>query len=177
MTPPPPPRAHAAHAAIALGSNLGDRHATLESAVRALALVPGVEVRRVSPFIETDPVGPGAQGAYLNGAAVLLTTRSPRDLLRCMQRIEIAHGRDRATTERWGPRTLDLDLILYADRQTEEPGLTLPHPEFRGRLFVLEPLGAIAPEMVDPGTGHTLARLLDDLRRAEERPRASGPGA
>ncbi|MFI4897007.1 MAG: 2-amino-4-hydroxy-6-hydroxymethyldihydropteridine diphosphokinase [Phycisphaerales bacterium JB059] len=164
-------------AAIALGSNLGDRRATLESALRSLALTPRLEVLLASPFLETDPVGPGTQGAYLNAAAILRTTRDPRDLLRCMQRIEIAHGRDRSTTERWGPRTLDLDLILYADERIEEPGLTVPHPEFRGRLFVLRPLGAIAPDLVDPVTGRTLARLLGDLERAQERPRASDPGA
>ncbi len=153
-------------AAIALGANLGDRRATLESAVRSLALTPGVDVLRVSSFIETAPVGPGEQDDYLNGALVVQVTLAAHDLLERLQTIERVHGRDRAQTQRWGPRTLDLDLILYADRVIDEPGLHVPHPRLSERAFVLEPLAQIAPQMRVPPLDTTVAELLEGLRRA-----------
>ena len=153
-------------AAIALGSNLGDRRATLESAVRSLALTPGVEVLRVSSFIETAPVGPGEQNDYLNAALIARVTLSAHELLACLHAIEKSHGRDRSATERWGPRTLDLDLILFGDEVIDAPGLHVPHPRLRERAFVLEPLTQIAPEMSVPTLGRTVAQLLHKLRRA-----------
>ncbi|MCK4872429.1 MAG: 2-amino-4-hydroxy-6-hydroxymethyldihydropteridine diphosphokinase [Phycisphaerales bacterium] len=142
---------------IALGSNLGRRAETLRNAIRSLEQLSATRVVRVSAMIETSPVGPAGQGDYLNAAAVLETTLPPKDLLTHLQRIETEHGRVRR--ERWGPRTLDLDLILYGDVCMDEPGLTVPHPRFRERLFVLEPMARIAPDAVDPTTGRTISEL------------------
>jgi 2-amino-4-hydroxy-6-hydroxymethyldihydropteridine diphosphokinase len=130
---------------IGIGSNLGPRHATIHSGVRALGRIPGIRVVRLSSIIETDPVGPQGQGPYLNAAAELMTTLDPHALLDAMLKVERAHGRDRTGTERWGPRTLDLDLLLYDNLVLDEPGLTLPHPRMAERAFVLIPLAEIAP--------------------------------
>lgn len=129
---------------IAVGSNLGPRHATIHAGLRDLARVPGVRVVRVSSLIQTDPVGPPNQGPYLNGAAELSTDLAPIDLLHAMLAVERLHGRDRSSGERWGARTLDLDLLLYDDLAIDEPGLTLPHPRMHERDFVLRPLAEIA---------------------------------
>jgi 2-amino-4-hydroxy-6-hydroxymethyldihydropteridine diphosphokinase len=133
---------------IAVGSNLGPRHATIHAGLRDLARVPGVRVVRVSALIQTDPVGPPNQGPYLNGAAELSTDLAPIDLLRAMLAVERLHGRDRSAGERWGARTLDLDLLLYDDLAIDEPGLTLPHPRMHERDFVLRPLAEIAADLV-----------------------------
>lgn len=133
---------------IGIGSNLGPRHATIHAGVRALGNVPGIRVVRLSSIIETDPVGPPGQGPYLNAAAELETTLDPHALLDAMLKVERAHGRDRSAGERWGPRTLDLDLLIYDDLVLDEPGLTLPHPRMRERPFVLRPLAEIAPGLV-----------------------------
>lgn len=130
---------------IGIGSNLGPRHATIHAGIRALGAVPGIRVVRLSSIIETDPVGAPGQGPYLNAAAELATTLGPHELLRAMLAVERAHGRDRSAGERWGPRTLDLDLLIYDDLMLDEPGLTLPHPRMRERPFVLRPLAEIAP--------------------------------
>ena len=130
---------------IALGSNLGPRHATIHAGLRDLGRTPGVRVVRLSSIIETDPVGPPGQGPYLNAAAELGTTLDPHALLDAMLRVERAHGRDRSAGERWGPRTLDLDLLWYEGVTLDEPGLTLPHPRMHERDFVLRPLSEIAP--------------------------------
>ncbi len=164
-------------AAIALGSNLGDRAALLRAAVRALALTPGVEVLRVSSLIETDPVGPGDQGAYLNGAVLASTSLDARALLVILHAIERAHGRDRTRTQRWGPRTLDLDLILFADQIIVEPGLRVPHPRLAQRLFVLTPLAEIGAPLTVPTTGKTIAQTRDDAMGAEQDPGAGAPGS
>ena len=144
-------------AAIALGSNLGDRRAHLDYAVRRLSEF--LRDLRVSSYIDTEPVGlPPAAPPFLNAAAVGETTLSPRALLDALLDIERARGRERPFVN--APRTLDLDLVLFGDAVVEEPGLTVPHPRFRGRRFVLEPLAEIAPDWIDPVTGKTVAELL-----------------
>ena len=132
---------------IGLGSNLGDREGNLRAAVARLAELGRV---RVSSFRETDPVGVTDQPKFLNAAAELSTDLPARDLLDALLAIERDFGRDRAREERWGPRTLDLDLLLYADELIDEPGLTVPHPRLAERRFVLEPLHELAPGLVLP---------------------------
>jgi 2-amino-4-hydroxy-6-hydroxymethyldihydropteridine diphosphokinase len=146
--------------AVALGSNLGDRVACLDRAVSRLqGLLHGLSVSR---YHESAPVGaPGPQPLYLNAAAVGEPSLGPRAVLETLIAIEQAGGRERPY--RNAPRTLDLDLILFGDLVLEEPGLVLPHPRFRERRFVLEPLAEIAPELVDPVTGLTIADLLARL--------------
>ncbi len=156
----PPAETRPQIACIALGSNLGDRRAAIRAAVAAIAELHGTSIRAVSAPVETAPVGPPGQRDYLNAAASIETTLSPRDLLDALLRIE--HDLGRVRRERWGPRTIDLDLILFGDRVTDEPGLTLPHPRFRERLFVLEPLAEIEPGLTDPVTGRSVLELLDD---------------
>jgi 2-amino-4-hydroxy-6-hydroxymethyldihydropteridine diphosphokinase len=149
-------------ALIGLGSNLGDRRATLEGAIAALAATPGVRVRRVSSYRETEPVGgPPEQGTYLNAAAVLETTLDPCELLHVLQAIETRSGRVR--TVRWGARTLDLDLLLFGDRIIETTELTVPHPRLAERRFVLEPLVEVAPDAIEPRTGRSVSELLAEL--------------
>jgi 2-amino-4-hydroxy-6-hydroxymethyldihydropteridine diphosphokinase len=146
-------------ACIGLGSNLGDRQATLEGAIAALAETRGVRVQKVSSFHETDPVGgPPDQGQYLNAAAVIDTDLNPHEFHSVLQDVEHQFGRVRSV--RWGERTLDLDLLLFDDQIISTPTLMVPHPSFRVRRFVLEPLAEIAPEFVDPVTGQTIAKLL-----------------
>jgi 2-amino-4-hydroxy-6-hydroxymethyldihydropteridine diphosphokinase len=150
------------HAWIGLGSNLGDRQATLESAIASLNAAPAVVVTAVSSFHETAPVGgPEGQGPFLNAAAALETTLEPLPLLRLLLEIEVRHGRIR--TVYWGPRTLDLDLLLYEDRIIDRPELSVPHPRLAVRRFVLAPLAEIAPSAVDPVTKRTVSELLADL--------------
>ena len=143
--------------AIALGSNLGDRQANLEYAIDALS-VDLSDIRR-STFIETAPVGVGEEhGCYVNAALVGFTNLSARDLLNRLLEIEEERGRQRPYPQ--APRTLDLDLILYGDAVIEEAGLSVPHPHFRERAFVLRPLAEIAPDMRDPVTKLALSELL-----------------
>jgi 2-amino-4-hydroxy-6-hydroxymethyldihydropteridine diphosphokinase len=143
--------------AVALGSNLGDRARILDAAVAALrSLLDDVAV---STYHDTDPVGvPGPQPRYLNAAVVGRTTRPARDVLDELQAIETAMGRTRPHAN--APRTLDLDLILYGALTLETPALAVPHPRFRERRFVLEPLAEIAPDLRDPVTGQTVTELL-----------------
>jgi 2-amino-4-hydroxy-6-hydroxymethyldihydropteridine diphosphokinase len=149
-------------AIIGLGSNLGDRRGALDGAIAALSATPGVRVRRVSSYRETEPVGgPAGQGSYLNAAAALETTLDPLELLHVLRAIEARFGRVR--TVRWGERTLDLDLLLFDDRIIETPELTVPHPRLRERRFVLEPLAEVAPAVVEPRSGRTVSELLRDL--------------
>ena len=150
--------------AIALGSNLSDRRAHLDRAIGRLDdLLQGAVV---SPVIETDPVGVGPQPRFLNAAVVGTTGLSSGALLEALQAIEQACGRTRPHPG--APRTLDLDLILYGDDQIDAPGLLVPHPRFRERRFVLEPLASIAPEMRDPVTDLTVGELLARLNAAEK---------
>lgn len=152
------------NAFIALGSNLGDREAVIEAARTALDRHPEIETVRCSRLIETEPVGPPGQGPYLNGVTMVRTTLSPRALLDAMLAIERSLGRIREeSTERWGPRTIDLDLVLYADLIIDEPGLTVPHPRLHERRFVLQPLVQIAPDVVHPVLQQSAAELLARL--------------
>ena len=146
---------------VGLGANLGDRERTLRAAVDALAVVDGVEVVSVSVLRDTEPVGVGQQPLYLNGAAELETTLTARELLDRLLAVEERFGRVRIPGEH-GPRTLDLDLLLYGDQMIEEPGLTVPHPRLHERRFVLEPLAELAPGLVVPGRGdmESLLRAL-----------------
>jgi 2-amino-4-hydroxy-6-hydroxymethyldihydropteridine diphosphokinase len=153
-----------ADAVVAVGSNLGDRAATFAAAVRALAEADGVEVTAISTPIETVAVKPDGEDpdapAYLNGVVLVRTTRSPRDLLRLLHDIEREHGRVRA--ERWGDRTLDLDIVDYAGMRSAAEDLTLPHPRAHERAFVLRPWLEVAPDAVLPGRGR-VADLLAEL--------------
>lgn len=151
-------------AAIALGSNLGDRRAHLEAAVAALRADPEIRVLAVSTWHETAPVGgPSGQGAYLNGAVEVETALGAHELLRRLQAIERARGRVRGP-ERCAPRTLDLDLILYGDEVHHEPGLIVPHPRAAERAFVLRPMAEIAPERRFP-SGRSVRQQLAELGR------------
>ncbi len=146
---------------VGLGANLGDREATISRAVELLSDAAGVEVVAVSRLRETEPWGPVAQPTYLNGAAELETELPPRALLHVLLAVEQALGRDR-TGERWGPRTIDLDLLLYEDAEIDEPGLAVPHPRLHERRFALEPLAELAPTAVVPGRGR-VSELLAAL--------------
>ena len=143
---------------IGLGSNLGDREATLREGLRRLGALDGIEVAAVSTFRETDPVGKLDQPRFLNAAAALETDLPPRELLACLLEVERALGRDRGAEERWGPRTIDLDLLLYGDETIAEPGLEVPHPRLAERAFVLEPLLELDPSLRLPD-----GRALVDL--------------
>jgi 2-amino-4-hydroxy-6-hydroxymethyldihydropteridine diphosphokinase len=143
------------HIAIALGSNLGDRRTHLD---RALAhLRTSISSIVVSRYDETEPVGVGPQPRFLNAALTGKTALGPRALLDMLLAWEVAEGRERPFPG--APRTLDLDLIFYGDSIIDEPGLVVPHPRFRERLFVLEPLAEIAADWVDPVTGATVGEL------------------
>jgi 2-amino-4-hydroxy-6-hydroxymethyldihydropteridine diphosphokinase len=137
---------------VGLGANLGDRERMLRAAVDALAAEEGIEVVSVSTLRETEPVGVGEQPRFLNGAAELETTLTARELLDRLLTVEQRFGRVRIPGEH-GPRTLDLDLLLYGDEVIDEPGLTVPHPRLHERRFVLEPLAELAPGLVVPGRG------------------------
>lgn len=133
----------ARRAYLGLGSNLGDRAVHLQRAVDGLAAEPGVTVVAVAPVYETAPVGGPVQGDYLNTAVAVDTALSARDLLALAQRLEAVAQRVR--TERWGPRTLDVDVLLIGDEEVHEPDLEVPHPRLRERAFVLAPLGDLDP--------------------------------
>lgn len=137
---------------VALGSNLGEREATLSSACEAMARLESVDGLLCSPFYETPPMGPDDQPDYINAVCRFTTTSSPESLLDELQRIELEAGRVR-TMVRWGARTLDLDILLYGDRQLSTPRLTIPHVGIAKRLFVLRPLLDIDPEVEIPALG------------------------
>ena len=143
---------------VGLGSNLGDREATVRRALELLG--ERVVVAAVSSLRETDPVGLVDQPRFVNAAARVETELSPRELLDVLLGVELELGRERR--ERWGPRTIDLDLLLYGDSAVDERGLTVPHPRLHERRFALEPLAELDPALVVPGRGRVselLARL------------------
>jgi len=142
--------------AVALGSNLGDSPRILTAALRLLEEAAGIRPLARSRWYRTAPVGP-PQPDYLNGCVLLEASLPPEALLELLQATEQRHGRLRR--QRWGPRTLDLDLIFYGALRLESARLRLPHPRFRERAFVLLPLAEIAPEWIDPVTGRSVADL------------------
>ena len=148
---------------IGLGSNLGDREATLRRAVELLGQLEGIEVVTLSTLRETEPWGPVEQPPYLNGVVALETELGPRALLAALLEVERQLGRVRVAGERWGPRTVDLDLLLHGDAIVAEPGLHVPHPRLHERRFVLEPLAELVPAAVVPGRGAVadLLRVVD----------------
>ena len=141
-------------ACVGLGGNIGDVAATLRGALAALDALPATRLLRASRFYRTQAWGVEDQPDFINAAALLETALAPRALLDALLAIERAHGRERAADgSRWGPRTLDLDLLLYGDSVVDEPGLLVPHPQLHARAFVLVPLADIAPEARVPGRG------------------------
>jgi 2-amino-4-hydroxy-6-hydroxymethyldihydropteridine diphosphokinase len=143
---------------IGLGANLGDREAALRRALDLLAAEPGIEVTAVSAFRDTDPVGLLDQPRFLNAAARIETGLGPDELLERLLGVERALGRTR-TAPRFGPRTIDLDLLLYGDSTLHDPSLTVPHPRLHERAFVLEPLVELDPTLVIPGLGNVKSLL------------------
>jgi 2-amino-4-hydroxy-6-hydroxymethyldihydropteridine diphosphokinase len=149
-------------AVLGLGGNLGDRRGFVERALRALDERPGIRVTAVSALYETEPWGKTDQPRFLNAAARVATTLSPRALLDAAIAVERSLGRERG--ERWGPRLIDIDILLYGDRAIDEPGLTLPHPRLTERPFALAPLAEIMPAARIGG--RTAADWLADAGRA-----------
>jgi 2-amino-4-hydroxy-6-hydroxymethyldihydropteridine diphosphokinase len=148
------------HAAVGLGSNLGDRAGHLEYGVSRLTRL--FRALRVSSYLETTPVGvPADQPLFLNAAAAGETSLTPYELLKALLAIEAERGRARPFPR--APRTLDLDLVLFGALVIDEPGLIVPHPRFRERRFVLQPLAEVAPDWVDPATGKSVSELLSAL--------------
>jgi 2-amino-4-hydroxy-6-hydroxymethyldihydropteridine diphosphokinase len=147
---------------VGLGANLGDREATVRRAVELLGQAAGVTVAAVSTLRETDPVGYLEQPPFLNGAVAVDTSLTPRELLAALLAVEHKLGRTR-DGQRFGPRTIDLDLLLYGDLVLDEPGLTVPHPRLHERRFALEPLQELDASLVVPDRG-AVAGLLAKLQ-------------
>ncbi len=148
---------------IALGSNVGDRERFLKQAVKELKAVASIALIRESSIIDTEPAGGPPQGRFLNQVIEIETSLSPEALLAELQRVERRCGRVRR--EKWGPRTLDLDILLYGDRIIHQPGLDIPHPRMLHRSFVLRPLCEIAPSFVHPVTRQRICDILEENSR------------
>jgi len=147
---------------IAFGSNLGNREAHVRAALAKIGRTPGVRMTAISSFLENPAVGMGDSApAFLNGVAAIETTLEPRALLDRLLHIERELGRERS--DKWSPRTIDLDLLLYGDRVIDEEGLSIPHPRMHERRFVLAPLAEIAPDLLHPTLHRSMRNLLSDL--------------
>lgn len=146
---------------VALGSNLGDKQAYLDGAVEALGADPCIRLKRVSTYLVTAPYGDVEQDDFLNGAVELETLYAPQELLDTLHRIELDAKRERLV--RWGPRTLDLDILFYDDLVQDDPTLTLPHPDMQNRDFVLRPMAELAPNFLHPVFHKTMGQLLKEL--------------
>lgn len=147
---------------LGVGSNEGDRLALISKALKALAAEPGIAIETMAPIIETAPVGGPAQGRFLNSVAAIETTQPPQQLLQTLKRIEQSLGRI-ASGERWGPRPIDLDILLYDAQVVQTAELTIPHPRMHERRFVLEPLAHLAPDLAHPTLQRPIAALLAAL--------------
>lgn len=148
---------------LGLGSNMGERQKELAFALEQLQKHPHIRLLQVAAFLETDPVGYLEQDKFLNTAAAVETTLTPHQLLAELQRIEQDAGRVR--TIRWGPRTLDIDILLYDSFILDDQELTIPHPRMRERAFVLLPMLEIAPDLPVPPDGQTIRQLLNQLEQ------------
>ncbi len=151
---------------LGLGSNLGDRSASIEEACARLRAAPGIVGFERSPVYETAPVGGPPQSAFLNAAARVVTTLTPQALLACCLAIETAMGRVRST--RNAPRIIDLDVLVYGDRIVSERDLVIPHPLLAVRRFVLAPLADLAPELIPPGASRPVRELLAGLDASDD---------
>ncbi len=147
---------------VGLGANLADRAANIRAALTSLDLLPTITLGQVSSLYETAAVGVTDQPDFLNAVAEVSTSLSPAALLDALLNLENLLGRER--TFRWGPRVIDLDLLLYGDKQIALPALTVPHPRLRERAFVLVPLAEIAPALALPGDHRAVAELANNLR-------------
>jgi 2-amino-4-hydroxy-6-hydroxymethyldihydropteridine diphosphokinase len=149
-------------ALIAIGSNLGDRLANVRAGVAGIGAHPDVEITAVSRLYETAPVGgPDDQGPYLNAALAVTTSLPAGDVLQLLHRIEASRERERVV--HWGPRTLDLDLLVYGDLVSDDPTLCVPHPRQHERRFVMVPVCDVAPDLVHPRLGRRMSELLAAL--------------
>jgi 2-amino-4-hydroxy-6-hydroxymethyldihydropteridine diphosphokinase len=150
---------------IGFGSNQGESMHICRKAIETLGIRPKIEVVRVSSFYRTKPVGPIEQQWFINGVVECLTELEPEELLKMLMGIEADFGRIRSS--KWGPRTLDLDILFYGDRLISLPHLEVPHPRIQERLFVLMPLAEIAPSLVHPGCGSSVQDLLTHFLRSQ----------
>lgn len=157
---------------IGLGSNLGDREANLRRALELTASLPGTKVLRVSSIYRTQPLGKADQPEFLNMAAEVETGLEPRELMVSLHDIEKELGRMRG--ERWGPRTIDLDILFYGDRVLRGSDLEIPHPRAHQRAFVLVPLAELAPDLADPVSGMTVREMQEGLERKGQRVEKAG---
>lgn len=158
---------------LSLGGNLGDRRKYLEAAVDALRTTPGISDVQCSSFRETAPVGRGDQPSFLNAAVRIRTSLGPEELLAVLQSIESRLGRVRDPGNRWGPRTIDMDLLVYEGVRMRTETLEIPHPRMAERRFVLEPLAELAPDLQIDERG-TVRDLLARLAETDQRPRSTG---
>lgn len=157
-------RDKAVTAYLGLGSNMGNRFLHLREALRKLKNAPGVQISRTSPIYETEPVGGPRQPQYLNTVVEIVTDLEVKKLLKVCQEIENEMGRIR--TERWGPRIIDIDILIYGDLVSSTKELTIPHPLFHEREFVLRPLADIVPDLVHPVLDVSIRELLDGVEES-----------
>lgn len=153
---------------LGLGSNLGDREAMLREALAAINRLPHTALQKHSPIYETPPMGPQDQGAYLNMAARITTSLDAMGLMKALQQIESQLGRANPEERQyWGPREIDIDILLFKSDVIQEENLTVPHPGMHERWFVLKPLSDLAPDLLHPIAGKRIQEMLDALYRAD----------